>query len=219
MNGRHPLVDRFQQCGSLLSKLTTRLRRREMVLALLVLVIPVLAIAQPLGLLLWARMRILTSIPRTAMAVEGEQVVVVVPEFEDSFPDLPVTTFEARPIRDPLSISSLHFPRSSNSTPDTGFEPKSPSSAAEEDGAASRLRDQLAAVAARLEVQGLMPGQGLALVNGRVRRVGEEFPGNVAQATFHLIEVRKSAIVVRIEGLEFDIRLNGGGTGSVDIRP
>ena len=219
MNGRHSFADRFQQCGSLLSRVTSRLRRREMVLALLVLAIPALAIAQPLGLLLWARMRILTSIPRTAMAVEGEQVVLVVPEFEDSFPDLPVTTFEARPIRDPLSISSSHFPRSSNSTSDRGFGPKSPSSRVDEDGAASLVRDRLALVAARLEVQGLMPGQGLALINGRVRRVGEEFPGNVAQATFHLIEVRKSAIVVRIEGLEFDIRLNGGGTGSVDIRP
>ena len=219
MNGRHPVVEGLQRFGTLFAGFTGRFRRREVLLATMVLTIPTLAIAQPLGLLLWARMRILTSIPRTAMAVEEEQVAVVVPEFEDAFPDLPEVVFDAVPIRDPLAISSLHFPRSSNSVPDPGFGPKSPSSPAEEDGAASADRARLASEAARLEVQGLMPGQGLALIDGRVRRVGEEFPGNVAQATFRLIEVRKSAIVVRTEGLDFDIRLNGGGTGSVDIRP
>ena len=219
MNGRRPISERIRQVGMRLGRVTTRIRRRETVMALLVLTVPLFAIAQPLGLLLWARMRILTSIPRTAMAVEAEQVAVVIPEYGNSFPDLPQTTHETRPLRDPLSISPLHFPRSSNSTSDTGFGPKSPPSPAEEDEAASRVRDRLASVAARLEVQGLMPGQGLALIDGRVRRVGEEFPGNVAQATFQLVEVRKSAIVVRTEGLEFDIRLNGGGTGSVYIRP
>ena len=219
MNARQSIGDHVRQSMSFLSRVTSRVRRREALLAVLILAVPALAIAQPLGLLLWARMRILTTIPRTAMAVEEEKVATTAPVFEDSFPDLPETVQEARPIRDPLSISSSHFPRSSNSVSDTGFGPKSPFPAVDEDGAASSDRARLASVAARLEVQGLMPGQGLALIDGRVRRVGEEFKGSVAQATFLLIEVRMSAIVVRIEGLDFDIRLNGGGTGSVDIRP
>ena len=70
MNGKNALADRLRQGREALARITARLRRREMVMALLVLAIPSLAIAQPLGLLLWARMRILTSIPRTAMAVE-----------------------------------------------------------------------------------------------------------------------------------------------------
>lgn len=219
MNGMHALAGRFPRLTGFVTKSAHRFRRRETILGTLVLLVPVIAIAQPLGLLLWARMRILTTIPRTAMAVEDEELVALAPEFRDSFPDLPPVIREARPLRDPLAISPRHFPSSSNSHPDPGFKAKSSSPPVEEESAASRNRDRLAKVAARLEVQGLMPGQGLALIDGRVRRVGEEFPGNVVQATFRLVEVRKSAIVVRIEDLEFDIRLDGGGTGSVDIRP
>lgn len=219
MNGMHGLAGRFPRLAGFVTKSAVRIRRRETILGTLVLLVPVIAIAQPLGLLLWARMRILTSIPRTAMAVEGEELVALAPEFRDSFPDLPEVILEARPLRDPLAISPRHFPRSSNSHPDPGFEAKSTSLPVEEEVVAARDRARLTGVAARLEVQGLMPGQGLALIDGRVRRVGEEFPGNDAQATFRLVEVRKSAIVVRIEDLEFDIRLDGGGTGSVDIRP
>lgn len=219
MNGWNSIADRFQRPVAFCSNLTARLRRREVVLAMLVLVIPILAIAQPLGLLLWARMRILTSIPRTAMAVEEERTVAVVPEYEDSFPDLPKTAFETRPVRDPLSISARHFPWSSDSEAEKAFGPKSASSPAEEEQVASLDRDRIASIVATIEVRGLMPGQGLALIDGRVRRVGEEFSGNVANAMFRLVEVRRSGIVVRTEGLDFDIRLDGGGTGSVDIRP
>lgn len=196
-----------------------RLARRETVLAAVILAVPVVALAQPLGLLLWARMRILTSIPRTAMATEELQASTV-PVDVEVFPDLPSTSPEPVSLRDPLAISRRHFPRSSNSTSETPVGPKSgPQLVDDTQETTESIRQRLRPVVDRLEVQGLMPGRGFALINGQVRRVGEEFPGNVVGTTFHLVEVRKSAAVVRIEGLEFGIRLDGGGTGSVDIRP
>ena len=74
-------------------------------------------------------------------------------------------------------------------------------------------------IAARLEVQGLMPGRGIALIGGRVLRVGESFPGDVDGTTFRLASVEESSVVVESDGFEFDIRLIGGGTDSVVIRP
>ena len=197
-----------------------RLARREVALAAVVLAIPLVALAQPLGLLLWARMRILTSIPRTAMATEEVERVANAPADLQVFPDLPPVVPEPAVLRDPLEVSPDHFPRSTNSTSDRGIEPKSAPGTVEESGEAEEsVRMRLVPVVSRLEVQGLMPGRGLAVIDGRVRRVGEEFDGNVAGASFLLVEVRKSVAVVRLEGLDFDIRLNGGGTGSVDIRP
>lgn len=197
-----------------------RLARREVALAVVILAVPLAALAQPLGLLLWARMRILTSIPRTAMATEEIESVAIVPSDLEVFPDLPSVAPEASSLRDPLDVSPDHFPRSTNSSSDRGIEPKSvPGTAEESEEAEESVRMRLVPVVSRLEVQGLMPGRGLAVIDGRVRRVGEEFDGNVVGATFHLVEVRKSVAVVRTEGLDFDIRLNGGGTGSVDIRP
>ena len=196
-----------------------RLARRETVLAAVILAVPVVALAQPLGLLLWARMRILTSIPRTAMATEELQASTV-PVDVEVFPDLPSTSPEPVSLRDPFAISRRHFPISSNSTLQTPVGPKSGLQVVDDTQETTEsIRQRLRPVVERLEVQGLMPGRGFALINGQVRRVGEEFPGNVVGTTFHLVGVRKSAAVVRIEGLEFGIRLDGGGTGSVDIRP
>ena len=67
-------VDRLR---SKIHLVTRRVARRETVLAAVILAVPVVALAQPLGLLLWARMRILTSIPRTAMATEEPQASTV----------------------------------------------------------------------------------------------------------------------------------------------
>ena len=209
-------VDRLR---SKIHLVTRRVARRETVLAAVILAVPVVALAQPLGLLLWARMRILTSIPRTAMATEEPQASTV-PVDVEVFPDLPATSPEPVSLRDPLAISRRHFPRSSNSTSETSVGPKSGSQLVEDTlETTESIRQRLMPVVDRLEVQGLMPGRGFALIDGQVRRVGEDFPGNVVGTTFHLVEVRKSAAVVRIEGLEFGIRLDGGGTGSVDIRP
>lgn len=61
-------------------------RRRRRAWRLIRMLAPIVAVAvvlwlKPMGLLLWARLRILTSIPRTAMAEEP-------PEWMRSFPDL-----------------------------------------------------------------------------------------------------------------------------------
>ena len=193
--------------------------RRRTILAVLVMVVPVAALAQPLGLLLWARIKLLTSIPRTAMAVEESTVVADAAPIE-MFPDLPMAAPETAEPRNPFRISALHFPSAGQNQVENGFEDKSPSGEVDvEDREASHRRERIASIATRLEVQGLMPGRGIALIGGRVLRVGESFPGDVDGTAFRLVSVEESSVVVESDGFEFDIRLVGGGTDSVVIRP
>lgn len=196
-----------------------RIGCRRTMLGGLVLAVPIAALAQPLGLLLWARIRLLTSIPRTAMATESNETVASVPT-PPAFPDLPDADLPVPGLRDPLSISARHFPRANSPQGLTETSPKSGSGPAEDEGrTAAVLRERLSGVVGRLRVQGLVPGRGVALIDGRVRRVGESFPATVDGTTVRLVAVEQSMVVVECGGLEFDIRLDGGGTDSVVIRP
>jgi hypothetical protein len=196
-----------------------RVARRETLLGGLVLAVPLAALAQPLGLLLWARIRLLTSIPRTAMATEAEDTVASVTS-PPAFPDLPDADLPIPGLRDPLAISPRHFPRANDPQGLTSASPKSGVGRVDdEERTAAVLRERLAGVVGRLRVQGLVPGRGVALIDGRVRRVGESFPATVDGTTVRLVAVEQSMVVVECGGLEFDIRLDGGGTDSVVIRP
>ena len=98
-------VDRLR---SKIHLVTRRVARRETVLAAVILAVPVVALAQPLGLLLWARMRILTSIPRTAMATEEPTRVAVDPGVV-RFPDLPDSGLDEAFGRDPMYVSPQSY--------------------------------------------------------------------------------------------------------------
>lgn len=199
--------------------LRRRVVRRQTLLGGLVLAVPLAALAQPLGLLLWARIRLLTSIPRTAMATEADETIAAVPA-PPAFPDLPDADLPAPGLRDPLAISPRHFPRANDPRGLTETSPKSGVGRVDdEQRAAALLRERLAGIVGRLRVQGLVPGRGVALIDGRVRRVGESFPSAVDGTTVRLVAVEQSMVVVECGDLEFDIRLDGGGTDSVVIRP
>jgi hypothetical protein len=214
--GMRATIDRVRRSTT---PMLRRIGRRRTVLAGLVLAVPLAALAQPLGLLLWARIRLLTSIPRTAMATgeDGSTVAVVEPP---AFPDLPNADLPVPGLRDPLAISPRHFPRANSPQGQTETTPKSGLGPADDEKrAAAVLRERLAGVVGRLRVQGLVPGRGVALIDGRVRRIGESFPATVDGTTVRLVAVEQSMVVVECGGLEFDIRLDGGGTDSVVIRP
>jgi hypothetical protein len=215
-NGMSAAIERIRTVAT---PMLRRLGRRRTVLAGLVLAVPIAALAQPLGLLLWARIRLLTSIPRTAMATESEEAVASVPA-PPAFPDLPNADLPVPGLRDPLAISPRHFPRVNRPQVLTETSPKSRlGTVDDEERAAAVLRERLASIVGRLRVQGLVPGRGVALIDGRVRRIGESFPAAVDGTTVRLVAVEQSMVVVECGGLEFDIRLDGGGTDSVVIRP
>merc|ERR1711965_747999 len=96
---------RFQAMAASVRRRGSRLirfgSRRSTITSGLVLVIPVVALAQPLGLLLWARLRLLTTIPRTAMATEEPTRIAADPGVVE-FPDLPDPGLDDVFRRDPM---------------------------------------------------------------------------------------------------------------------
>jgi hypothetical protein len=192
--------------------------RRNTVLSALVLAIPMAALAQPLGLLLWARLRLLTTIPRTAMATEDPSrfAVAEVP----MFPDLPESGFDDAIRRDPLRISPRHFPRSTHSSAVPEVVEKSRvQEVDEEDQEKQLMQERLASIVSEIRVQGLIPGRGVALIDGRACKVGDDVPTKVGGISFRLLQVRMGSVVIEAGGHEFNLRLIAGGNGSVVIRP
>ena len=192
--------------------------KRNTILLALVLAIPMAAIAQPLGLLLWARLRLLTTIPRTAMATEDplRLAVVEVPVF----PDLPEFGLDEVIQRDPLRISPRHFPRATPSPKEPVVVPKSAAEEVEEEDREKQLmQERLASIVSEIHVQVLIPGRGVALIGGRACKVGDEVPTKVDGISFRLLEVRMGSVVIEAGGHEFNLRLIAGGNGSVVIRP
>ncbi len=218
-------LTRGQRFHGVIGSVRTRSRRvlrfasrRNTVLSGLVLAIPMAALAQPLGLLLWARLRLLTTIPRTAMATEdpSKLAVVEVP----MFPDLPESGLDDAIGRDPLRISPRHFPRSTPSALETEVAPKSGSQNVEEEDREEQLvQERLASIVSEIRVQGLIPGRGVALIDGRACKIGDEVPTKVDGVTFRLLQVRMGSVVMDAGGHEFTLRLIAGGNGSVVIRP
>ena len=140
-----------------------------------------------LGFLLWARIIIIENIPAQGLAnppptpstSTGANQGPPMPSHNGrELPERHVS-LALTPLRDPLEINSLYFPRSTRvvQTPqDVG---KSPSEAAENpEQAAARLRFQLQALVDRyrLEMLILAPDGPVARISGRVYRLGDRVP-------------------------------------------
>ena len=221
--GRMSTRARFQGIAAAVRLRSARLvrfgTRRSTVISGLVLVIPLVALAQPLGLLLWARLRLLTTIPRTAMATEEPTGIATGPGVVQ-FPDLPDPGLDAEFRRDPMRVSPHHFPRPTSTSVEPRVGSKSGVGSTEDESSeARRVRDRLASTISGVRVQGLISDRGIALIDGRACRIGDEIPVGADGVEIRLLEVRTGSVVIEAGGHEFVLRLIAGGNGSVDIRP
>ena len=184
-------------------------RRRGISMALL-LSIPLMAWAQPLGLLLWARLRLLTNIPRTAMATEEMEAKAKI-EPPSSLPDLASVGLDDRANRDPLQFNPEYFPRL-NPQPDSGTtEGKYLEKNVDQMRTEASTLASVRSAAEKIRLQALISGKSLAIIDDRTYRAGEllghESTGGIQ---FLLQSVGKDSVVVQAEGYEFKVRLVGG---------
>ena len=200
-------------------------RSRKIALAL-VACVALLIWAKPMGLLLWARLRILTSIPKTAIAepVEAQAAKPVQPSELD--PKLP--GFAAQ-LRDPFSVDERVFPQpkpaasddteSRHGTPAAssgagteastnesgGDEPAAETNTDGESGAPQRY-ESLRISAETLRVQSAGAGLLGAVIENKAVRIGETV--TAADGTeFTLVGVLDGAVVLGREGREFVVRM------------
>ena len=187
-----------------------RHRRRGLCMAML-LAVPAMAWAQPLGLLLWARFRLLTDIPRTAMATDDEVAQVAI-QPPSRFPDLAQVGFDGHADRDPLRISSLHFPRTSGEAPRTVHRGHSEPIRAEGDRRETDRIVKLRSVVRKFRLQALISRNSIAIIDDRTYRVGELLDVERTEGiAFVLRSVGKDFVVIEADGHEFEVRLVGGG--------
>lgn len=191
--------------------------RRGLVVALL-LIVPVLAWAQPLGLLFWARLRLLTNIPRTAMATEEEaKKVVITPPQE--FPELLDVGFDDQANRDPLRISPRHFPKVNGKDALGDFQSKSINDGTEESKWRMTRLSYLTSLVNKIRLQALITGKSIAIMDDRTYRVGELLDSEALEGEqITLQSVGRNSVIVEVGGFEFEIRLVGGGAGKSVLR-
>lgn len=113
--------------------------------------------------------------------------------------------------RDPFRISERHFPRP-NLLPDNRQDaaklPVQPSDDAQ--GAHERLEAQLQTLVARFQLEAVMQGGPMAIINGQTYRLGEELPAVEApDVRFRLTEVRPLAVTLTSAGRQFELRMSG----------
>jgi hypothetical protein len=171
----------------------------------------VVAWAKPMGLLLWARLRILTSIPKTAIADDPTKLADAngpAAEFDAGLPGA-----EAGLI-DPFGIDPHTFPTWDNPTPSNATIVPTQKSDAETTEVSARDGFEAARRATeRFRLQSAGRGLSMAVIDGRTYRIGDALEGADGMR-FVLLEVLEGAAVLEHEGERFEIRMRGIGTGT-----
>ena len=176
-----------------------------------------------LGLLLWARIIVSESVPRTAVAGNDPILSSVAgangPDTgagSDKRKIPPVRVELARlPERDPLQISAVHFPRptSVEALPQEGA--KSPREATENvDLEESRLTSRLGALVAHFRLEAVMQGHPMAvIINAKTYQLLDSVPAiDDDQIRFRLVDVRDRSAVLECEGRRFELKMRVPGS-------
>ena len=172
-----------------------------------------------LGLLLWARLIVISNMPRTAVADEEAPAAAQTPapqrtEESDNRQTCPVPVALAfAPQRDPFVISDRHFPRPT-SVGDLATEPaKSGAQQAEDpEQAEARLRARIQALVDQFTLDAAMSSASLAVIGGKTYQQGARVPAlGSEQIFFTLAQVRQRSVVLVYEGRRFELKMNGPG--------
>jgi hypothetical protein len=175
-----------------------------------------------MAMLLWARLIVVSRMPR--MAIADEAAVSANDSQEPGASSgsanlastaaaiLPVT-LESHTERDPFVISPRYFPRPT-SIADLGhaIDKSAPNAAEEPMQTQARITAQLRALTEKLRLEAAMNGS-FAVINGRTFRVGEvvAVPSESAvgePVPFRLKEVGQRSATLEYEGRQFEIRMN-----------
>ena len=178
--------------------------RRQFALFSLLLLVACTFWARPAGMLIWHRLRIVTGMPRMAIANEDPEMVASVDA------DAPASLQAGREVTLDRSLRRDPF----RSRFDEGGEP---SAVLEPVGAGTESRhqiDHLTRQIAGLRLSGTSKGLGSAVVDGRVRVVGSTF--KVEGLDCRLLEVGPGSVLIeafmpgdRLEGHRFLVDRGG----------
>jgi len=181
--------------------------------------IGILAACVMVGLLLWARIIIVSNMPRTAVANESassngsaknENPSLPAPGDQEGHAPRATQTVElsAAPGRDPFVISTQYFPKA---TPVTALDPdpnKSGSDQAEDaEQIEARKVAHLQALISKLRLEAAM-GSDIAVISGKSYRRGDEIAGSDGERIgLVLAEVKQRSVILDCEGRRFELKM------------
>jgi hypothetical protein len=183
------------------------------------------------GMLLWARLIVVSRMPRTAIAEEdiltASEAGKQTPAPGDGERDFSRTFAPQRielsktPQRDPFVISPQFLPRANPIGPTSqsaGNSPKLPQNPVEESAQAqARITAQLQAAVDGLKLEAAVGGS-MAVINGKTYRLGELIgargPAGSEPVQFRLAEVRTRSAILECQNRTFEIHMPlPGGVG------
>lgn len=208
--GRHPVASAAPASWLDRARASFRNDRRVRALAFTLAVASVLW-AKPMGLLLWARIKILTNIPRTAIADPGDGAPVLVRNRPD-LAEPQELRVPGRPATDPFRIDDAVFPVPARPAESSRAGAKVAGGNAEEIDPAQVRERERAAMAASFRVQAAGKGMEIAIVDGRTIRVGQSIEATDGTA-FRLVEVGGEGVVLECEGTRYEVSIARPGRG------
>lgn len=179
----------------------------------------ILVAALGVGLLLWARIIVISQPPRRAMAEDGSRTTAKAPAPDkksgEAVPKRESRTIHLRlaeaPTHNPFRISSDFFPRPTPALTPGKEEPKStPRHAEDAVQAALRRERELRERAGRLKLEAVMKGTPvMAAINGRMYAEGDALPfAESDERTFVIREIRSRSVLLEHEGFVLELRMN-----------
>lgn len=164
------------------------------------------------GMLLWARIIVISNPPRTAVAVPGGNTAVAPtpPDEPDNRLGPPLRVALARwPSRDPFTINPEVFPKPTllvDLGPDRGKLQVQPTEDPKQ--AEARLRARLRALVDRFKLEAVMTKPPLAVISGKTYQLGDPIPAfQNDEIRFTLVEVGQRSVTLEHEGREFELKM------------
>ena len=176
----------------------------------------ILCTAIGLGLLLWARIIIISNMPRQAIADPESSIEETGAETGEtrsykSRPAIKVMMSE-RPIRDPFIINTAYFPESTHVVPIGPEQDKSAVQQVEDPELAERRHSaQFRALADQFRLKAVMTGGGMAVLDGRTYRIGDSIRASGGQVFFRLTEVRQRSVILEVGDRQFELKMSSPG--------
>ncbi len=170
------------------------------------------------ALLLWARLIVVSNMPRTAVADEDDPEPAserpVTKATSDNGSDAPVrVALQSHPDRDPFVVSDNHFPKP---TQVGALAPEAEKSLAQQtedpEQAEALYRARLQALVNQLTLDAAMSSASLAVIGGRTFQAGGKVPAqDGGQTVFTLAEVRKRSVILEFKGRRFELEMSNSG--------
>jgi hypothetical protein len=164
------------------------------------------------GMLLWARIIVISNPPRTSVAVPGGNTTVdpTPPDGPDNRLSPPLKVQLARwPHRDPFIINPELFPKPTpvvDLDPDRGKLPIQPVENPQQ--VEARLRARLRALVDRFKLEAVMRKPPLAVISGKTYQLGDPIPAfQNEEIRFTLVEVGQRSVTLEYGGREFELKM------------